>query len=330
MSLTFLELARKAIEQAKRPLDVHEIWDISEEHGWLKALASEGKTPKASLYSLLYLDIQRRGEESLFLAVGSNPRKWYLRSLGSIEQAKETLKEAEEVKPVTRDPNLPLEKELHPLLAYYVRTKMRAYMKTINHTKSSKIGFSEWLHPDAVACYFPHTDLNSSLLQLVERMGEVTIKIFSFELKRELNYGNLREAFFQAVSNSSWAHQGYLVAAGVLEDPEFQRDLERLSSSFGIGVIRLDLQDKDSSEELLPARQREQLDINTMQALAERNDEFRSFLDAVRGDHETKRIIDSQYDQLETDRTEQGRDSDSKSVKSASTSTKKTSHSRNK
>jgi hypothetical protein len=32
-------------------------------------------------------------------------------------------------------------------------------------------------------------------------------------MKKELNFSNLRESYFQAVSNSSWANEGYLVTA---------------------------------------------------------------------------------------------------------------------
>ena len=40
-------------------------------------------------------------------------------------------------------------------------------------------------------------------------------KLWSFEAKLLINRSNVRECFFQAVSNSSWANFGYLVAAGV-------------------------------------------------------------------------------------------------------------------
>jgi hypothetical protein len=72
--------------------------------------------------------------------------------------------------------------------------------------------------------------------------------VFSFELKKSLSFGNLREAFFQAVSNSSWANEGYLVAAEISQDEDFLSELRRLSSSFGIGVVQL--ADSDESGHL--------------------------------------------------------------------------------
>nr|WP_288977411.1 hypothetical protein [uncultured Blautia sp.] len=42
------------------------------------------------------------------------------------------------------------------------------------------------------------------------------------------------------MSNSSWAHEGYLVALKISEEPELMDELRRLNNAFGIGVIRLD------------------------------------------------------------------------------------------
>ena len=55
---------------------------------------------------------------------------------------------------------------------------------------------------------------------------------------------NYRESFFQAVSNSSWANEGYLVAAEIIQDDELLSELECLSIAFGI--IQLDITDIDA------------------------------------------------------------------------------------
>lgn len=44
---------------------------------------------------------------------------------------------------------------------------------------------------------------------------------------------------FQAVSNSSWANEGYLVVLQEI-DSEVLSELRRLNQSFGIGVIKLE------------------------------------------------------------------------------------------
>ena len=42
-----------------------------------------------------------------------------------------------------------------------------------------------------------------------------SVRLWSFEVKKELNVSNARKSFFQAVSNSSWANEGYLVATSI-------------------------------------------------------------------------------------------------------------------
>lgn len=102
-------------------------------------------------------------------------------------------------------------------------------------------------------------------------MQSPLIRMFSFEVKRSALFGNNRESFFQAVSNSSWAHEGYLVAAEWSDDPEFRGELSRLSQAFGIGAIRLDLEDPSAGEVLLPARTRDDLDWATLDKLIAMN-----------------------------------------------------------
>ena len=104
-----------------------------------------------------------------------------------------------------------------------------------------------------VGCYFPIEEWKDAVIDFGAAIASTSIKLFSFELKRELNFSNLRESFFQAVSNSSWANEGYLVAAEIDATDDFLDELKRLSTSFGIGVIKLDRTDPDSSELLFPA-----------------------------------------------------------------------------
>jgi hypothetical protein len=71
------------------------------------------------------------------------------------------------------------------------------------------------------------------------------------------------------------------VAAGILQDDEFLAELERLASSFGIGIICLDPEDIDSSIILYPARDRETLDWETINKLCEQSSDFEKFLQDV-------------------------------------------------
>ena len=98
-------------------------------------------------------------------------------------------------------------------------------------------------------------------------------------MKKEITFGNLREYYFQAVSNSSWAHEGYLVALKVEE--ELHEELRRLNNAFGIGIIRLDPINISQSEILFASKERNNLDWDTIERLAEENEDFRTFISDV-------------------------------------------------
>jgi hypothetical protein len=100
-------------------------------------------------------------------------------------------------------------------------------MKTVFHENSAKAskGQNEWLHPDLVGVYFPFRDYKSETLEMQSHMSITSIKLFSFELKISLSFVNLRQSYFQAVSNSSWANEGYLVALNIDDDPTFKDEV---------------------------------------------------------------------------------------------------------
>ena len=113
------------------------------------------------------------------------------------------------------------------------------------------------MHPDIVGVYYPFYDYSENVLKLF-KISETPYKLFSFELKTELNYRNLREYYFQAVSNSSWSNEGYLVALKI--DNSIYDELRRLNNSFGIGIIKLNPKNIFQSEILFSAREHKNLD----------------------------------------------------------------------
>jgi hypothetical protein len=120
---------------------------------------------------------------------------------------------------------------------------------------------------------------------------------FSFELKRELNFNNLGKRFFQTVSNSSWANERYLVASDISKEQEFRDELSRLSTSFGIGVIQLNLEDPDSSEIIFPAKNRENIDWETINKRT-MNTDFKELISTVKIDITGKKIHKKEYDTI--------------------------------
>ena len=190
------------------------------------------------------------------------------------------------------------ERDLHPLLTYYAHYYLKAYTRTIQHNKSEKKEFGEWVHPDLVGCYFPIDDWKPEVIEFSAAIGNVSIKLFSFEIKRILNFSNLRESFFQTVSNSSWANESYLAAAEISADEDFQNELRRLSTSFGIGIIKLDTNEPDSSDILFPAKYKEYLDWDMVNKLTAMNSDFKEFIKRIRTDISSKEVRKEKYDKL--------------------------------
>jgi len=295
MRPTFLQLAQKVIEEEKRPLSAPEIWEIAQAKGYEKGLGTKGKTPWATLGALLYVDV-RDNPDSNFVPIGSRPKRFVLRSL--VDSLGLEVLETQQPPPVTLKKPEYLEKDLHPFIVYYGFYYLKAYLKSIRHGKSGKKEFGEWVHPDIVGCYFPFSDWKDEVVEVSSLMGNTAVRLFSFELKRELSIANIREAFFQAVSNSSWANEGYLAAAEIDNDEDFRTELERLSTSFGIGVIGIDIEDPDSTEIILPARSKGSVDWETVNKLAGINPDFRDFLKRIRIDISSREIRREMYDRV--------------------------------
>lgn len=229
--------------------------------------------------------------------MGERPKRFYLKA--NSKAAANLRADPIEQPPPKGQPAF-LEKDLHQFLAHFGFYYLRAHLKTIRSTKSTRKQFGEWVHPDVVGCYFPFGDWTSEVVDVSSLFGATAFKLFSFEIKRELTLSNLREAFFQTVSNSSWANESYLVAAEIDREPELRSELERLSAAFGIGVIRLDIGDPESSEVFLPCRARESVDWETANKLAGLNSDFRDFLKRVRIDIASKEVRKELYDACST------------------------------
>lgn len=291
--MTFLELAEKVLREEKQPLTANEIWILATEKGYDKQLNSEGKTPWATLGAQIHVN-EKVNPKSTFAKTGSRPKKFYLKDLASKIDLSESAITKEPIVIKKKRFNF-FEKDLHPYLTYYAFYHLNCYTKTINHLQSSKKEFGEWVHPDIVGCYFSLEDWEEEVYDLSSSIGNISIKLLSFELKRELSFGNLRESFFQTVSNSSWANESYLVAAEVLEEQDFRDELSRLSTSFGIGVIKLNLEDPHSTEIIFPAKYREALDWETINKLT-MNLDFKEFISTVKIDISSKKIHEKEYD----------------------------------
>lgn len=168
------------------------------------------------------------------------------------------------------------ERHLHKLLSTYL-SNSTTNSKTIFHEQSNGQDKNQvWTHPDMVGIKFLNLQTKSSqnLLKSINRVD--TFKISSYELKKEINNDrDLKEAYFQAVSNSSWANYGYLVAFEFNDN--LHEEMTRLNQSFGIGIIELNA-NPYKSKTLFPASYRS-LDFKTIDKLCKMNKDFDRFIE---------------------------------------------------
>ena len=166
------------------------------------------------------------------------------------------------------------ERSLHPVFCSFLRTR-NIYAKTIFHEKSSSKADNtqKWVHPDIIGVQFEEFKQDATLSLLKATEPKATVHIYSYELKKKIDTDDqLKKCYFQALSNSSWANYGYLVAFEIKED--LFEEMERLNNAFGIGVILMQVHD---SKILFPAKEK-QLDFNTIEKLNNLNEDFRDFI----------------------------------------------------
>ncbi|WP_120937351.1 HTH domain-containing protein [Helicobacter pylori] len=290
--MTYRELGKKVLEQAEEPLEVKEIWEKACEMGSDKERPSIGKTPWSTIGS----DLRNDKKQFYVIDEKEEPFLYWLKSRErefppqETPDAKEEDDEQSECSGTAKKQKISFqERHLHPLLVKFLDKdpNFKLLCKTIYHEncKKSKGGECKWNYPDIVGVYFPYNKYfpyngyKEETLKFLHHTGQKRHKLFSFELKVKINFSNLKESYFQAVSNSTWANEGYLVVFEEIED-KVLGELRRLNQSFGIGVIKLE-SEISNSKILLPAKERE-IDITTLNMLIEQSPEdFKPFMERI-------------------------------------------------
>ncbi|MGN8390849.1 HTH domain-containing protein [Helicobacter pylori] len=284
--MTYIELGKKVLEQAERPLKVKEIWERACEMGLDKERNGTGKIPRNSFEIAIREDkkqfhVANKKGGTFFYWLKSREREFPPQETSN---AKEEDDEQSECSGTAEKQKTSFnERDLHPLLVkfLYENPDFNLQCKTIYHEKCKKTsaGKALWNYPDIVGVYFPQNDRRKNYkietLEFLHNTGQNSYKLFSFELKIRINLSNLKASYFQAVSNSSWANEGYLVV--FILDDEVLNELRRLNQSFGIGVIKLE-SEISNSKILLPAKERE-IDMQTLNMLIDDSTEdFKPFI----------------------------------------------------
>ncbi|MBH0285374.1 hypothetical protein I6854_01745 [Helicobacter pylori] len=299
--MTYIELSKKVLEQAERPLKPKEIWERACEMGLDKERSSIGKTPWSTLGTDLGKDKKQfyvahkekekgKAKESFFYWLKSREREFPPQKTPDSKEEDDGQSECSDT--AKKQKNSFDESDLHPLLVKFLNEdpNFKLLCKTIRHNecKKSTAGECKWNYPDIVGVYFPYNKYfpyngyKEETLKFLHHTGQKRHKLFSFELKKELSLSNLKESYFQAVSNSTWANEGYLVVFEIKDKykDKVLDELKRLNQSFGIGVIKLE-SEISNSKILLPAKERE-IDIPTLNMLVKQSPkDFEPFMEKI-------------------------------------------------
>ncbi len=270
--MTVKEAIVKVLEKNKSSytyLQVHDLINAENLIDW-----SNAKTPTDTVGAQLG-EFIRKNDSRVKRIKGKKGFEYYLAKYEDELNLSAVTEKVTEPKKSSR-PQTYQERDLHILLSSYLNTK-NTFSKTIFHEQSAynKDNHQKWIHPDMIGINFLNLKNKSSqaLMKVINKAD--AFDITSYEIKREIKSDyELKKCFFQAVSNSSWANYGYLVAFEISSN--LKDEMERLNQSFGIGIIELQSNPYES-EVLFPSRYRE-LDFKTMDKLCEINKDFEKFI----------------------------------------------------
>ena len=239
-----------------------------------------------------YVRLKLQKDHPSIKTIEGRSRKYYF--TGSSDSAENQ----EIILSTTNNPNIIKEKDLYPILSEFLLLELGVYSKHIDDKRSRNMhgaGGNKWLYPDLVGLEDLSCDWHQEIKNCVQQYSDKKTKLWSFEVKNSIKRSNLREAFFQAVSNSSWANFGYLVASEI-EGTDTSKELRMLASLHGIGFIQLDAENPTEGQIIIPARERSEVDWDTANRLTEENKDFREYIKLIRQFYQTGDIRPADWD----------------------------------
>ena len=189
------------------------------------------------------------------------------------------------------------EHDLYPLLGSAVFNELRCYSMRIDERAGSKKKgprANHWLYPDIVGMIPLSDKWGREVSSLADSIATERVHLVSFEIKKDITRSDVREYFFQTVSNSAWANFAYLAAANLKGNAI--EELSLLCSSYGIGFIKIDINDASNSQVIIPARLKANIDVNGLNRLAEENPDAREYVENVSTYIKTGRLKLSDWD----------------------------------
>ena len=211
-----------------------------------------------------------------------HPRKYYFTV--SADSAETGHAESSEVSLSSKvNGSVVKEDDLYRILPVFLWSELKIYSKRINEKRSRNSrgsGGNKWLHPDLVGMKALSGDWKREIKDCVQQYADKQTKLWSFEVKRQISHSNVRQVFFQAVSNSSWANFGYLVASEI-KGTDTLKELRMLASLHGIGFILLNAETPSKSQIMIPAKERSEIDWDTANRLTQENEDFLDYIELI-------------------------------------------------
>lgn len=268
--MTIKEAILKSLEDLDKPSTSVEVHDLVIKKQYY--IFEAERTPKATISALLGNFIRENDSRVKRIKHGRR----YLYYLAKLEN---DLDLDESIASTSIKTKTYKERDLHILLSSYLKSK-NIYSKTILHeeSKNSKDDHQKWIHPDMVSVEYTNlkSKTNKAFMKILNKTD--TFKLTSYEIKREINTDyELKKCYFQAVSNSSWANYGYLVAFEISDN--LINEIQRLNQAFGIGVI--ELKSNPFQSKILFQSTHKELDFKTIDKLCKVNTKYDEFIEFI-------------------------------------------------
>ncbi|GAA9645909.1 hypothetical protein HpVH149_03560 [Helicobacter pylori] len=189
--MTYIELGKKVLEQAERPLKPKEIWERACGMGLDKERPSIGKTPWSTLGTDLGKDkkqfyVARKEGGAFFYWLKSRERELPPQETSNAEDDEQS-----ECSGTAKKQKISFhERVLHPLLVKFLNgdSNFNLLCKTIYHEKcqKGKKGEDRWNYPDIVGVYFPYNKYKEETLKFLHHTGQKNTSFFPLSLKKSL------------------------------------------------------------------------------------------------------------------------------------------------
>lgn len=92
------------------------------------------------------------------------------------------------------------EHDLYPILIEYLKSDHKLLCRRIDEKRSSNMqgtGGNQWLHPDIVAMQPVDKEWNKQIRTCLRHGAGQRVRLWSFEVKKELTRSNTRKYFFR-------------------------------------------------------------------------------------------------------------------------------------